>query len=129
MLQGGRLAPSCPLVQSRRIRTWRRNMGAIQRALAAALLGMLATAPAMAAVLLGGLAPAPARAGVPVLPGARPHTRDTARPRAEAMAFDEGGGLLATGPAGELGKRSPGARRLDVGGATVVPGLIDAHAH
>ena len=89
-------------------------MGAINRALAAALLGMLAATPAMAEVT--------------VLTAARIHTMDTALPRAEAMAF-ENGRILAIGDADELRKRYPSARQLDVGNATVIPGLIDAHAH
>jgi predicted amidohydrolase YtcJ len=89
-------------------------MGAINRALAAALLGMLVATPAMAEVT--------------VLTAARIHTMDTALPRAEAMAF-ENGRILAIGDAEELRTRYPSARQLDVGNATVIPGLIDAHAH
>lgn len=90
-------------------------MGAIQRAMLSGLLGMLAAAPAAA--------------DVTVLTAARIHTMDPARPQAEAMAFDEDGRILALGDAGELRRRYPKARRLDAAEATVVPGLIDAHAH
>lgn len=73
---------------------------------------------------------APAQAGnVTVLTAGRIHTMDTARPRAQAMAFDDAGAILALGDASALHKRYPNARRLDVGTATVVPGLIDAHGH
>lgn len=89
-------------------------MGEINRTLAAALLGMLAAAPATAEVT--------------VLTAARIHTMDASLPRAEAMAF-ENGRILAIGNAGEVRRRYPSARRLDVGDATVIPGLIDAHAH
>ncbi len=80
------------------------------------------------AVLLGLLA-APVLAQTTVLSAARIHTMDTARPLARAMAFDASGRILALGDADELQARYPQARRLDVGNATVVPGLIDAHAH
>jgi len=75
------------------------------------------------------LAAMPAAGEVTVLTAARIHTMDPARPRAEAMAFDDGGRILALGSAVELDRRYPGARRLDLGDATVIPGLIDAHAH
>ena len=90
-------------------------MGAIQRAMLSGLVGMLAVAPAAA--------------DITVLTAARIHTMDPARPQAEAMAFDEDGRILALGDADELRRRYPQARRVDAGAATVVPGLIDAHAH
>ncbi len=68
-------------------------------------------------------------AKVTVLSAARIHTMETAQPRAQAMAFDEQGRILALGDTAALLKRYPGAQRLDVGAATVIPGLIDAHAH
>lgn len=68
-------------------------------------------------------------AKVTVLSAARIHTMETAQPRAQAMAFDEDGRILALGDTATLLKRYLGAQRLDVGTATVVPGLIDAHAH
>jgi predicted amidohydrolase YtcJ len=45
------------------------------------------------------------------------------------MAFDAEGKVLALGDARTVLASHPGATRLDVGDATVVPGLIDAHAH
>jgi predicted amidohydrolase YtcJ len=72
--------------------------------------------------------PTPA-AQVTVLTAARIHTMDTANPRAEAMAFDDGGAIVAIGSRSDLLARYPGAARIDAGDATVVPGLIDAHAH
>ncbi len=90
-------------------------MGAIHRAVATVMLGMLVAAPAAAEVT--------------VLTAARIHTMDAALPRATAMAFDDTGRILALGEAAKLRQRYPDARRLDVGEATVIPGLIDAHAH
>lgn len=68
-------------------------------------------------------------AGVTVLSAAKIHTMDTAHPVAQAMAFDDTGRILALGDTATLVKRYPKAQRLDVGRATVIPGLIDAHAH
>ena len=82
----------------------------------------------MTALLLGLLA-GPALAQTTVLTAARIHTMDGTQPLAQAMAYDASGKILAVGSTGELQARYPQARRLDVGSATVVPGLIDAHAH
>ena len=68
-------------------------------------------------------------ADVTVLTAGRVHTLDPQRPVAEALAWDAGGRLLAVGSRVELAARFPGAARMDVGDATVIPGLIDAHAH
>jgi predicted amidohydrolase YtcJ len=70
-----------------------------------------------------------AAAKVTLLTAAKIHTMDTAQPIAQAMAFDDSGRILAMGDAATLRKRYPDANKLDVGAATVIPGLIDAHAH
>src|SRR5688500_20066018 len=88
--------------------------------------GILGT---MVSLLLGMLASASVAAQVTVLTAARIHTMDTANPRAEAMAFDDGGAIVAIGSRSDLLARYPGAARIDASDATVVPGLIDAHAH
>lgn len=66
---------------------------------------------------------------VTVLTARRIHTMQASQPEAKAMAFDAEGKILAVGDADALLARFAGARRLDVGAATVVPGLIDAHGH
>ncbi|MGY1424238.1 amidohydrolase [Lysobacter sp. A289] len=68
-------------------------------------------------------------AEVTVLTAARIHTMDTAQPRVEALAFDDTGAIVALGDRDALLRDYPDAHRLDVGKATVVPGLIDAHGH
>ena len=68
-------------------------------------------------------------AKVTVLSAARIHTMETAQPKVQALAFDETGRILALGTTSELDKRYPNAQRIDAGQATVIPGLIDAHAH
>lgn len=83
---------------------------------------------AVSAALVAMSGPALA-AKVTLLTAARIHTMDTAHPTAQAMAFDEDGRILALGDAATLRKRYPQAQRLDAVDATVIPGLIDAHAH
>jgi predicted amidohydrolase YtcJ len=58
-------------------------------------------------------------------------TMDPVRPTASGLALG-GGRVLALGEAGELeaaGLRGPETIVIDVAGATVLPGLIDAHGH
>ena len=70
-----------------------------------------------------------AEQAVAVLTAARIHTENRAAPLATAIAWDQHGRLVAVGKAAELRKRYPQARHVDAGQATVIPGLIDAHAH
>ena len=64
-----------------------------------------------------------------VVTNARIYTVDDSRPIAEAMAI-RGGRIQFVGSArGALALRGPQTRTLDVGGATIVPGLADAHVH
>lgn len=68
-------------------------------------------------------------ADVTILTARRIHTMDVTRPTAQAMAYDATGKILELGTADALLAHFPGATRLDVGDATVIPGLIDAHGH
>ena len=70
---------------------------------------------------------APAAAGA--LVNARIHTLADAQPAAEALAWDASGRVVAVGTRDEVLARAAGAAVHDARGATVVPGLIDAHAH
>lgn len=83
----------------------------------------------LSSLLLVGIAVTAQAAEITVLHAARIHTLDARQPRAEAVAFDESGRIVAVGGRDALLERYPRARRLDVGSATVVPGLIDAHGH
>ena len=57
------------------------------------------------------------------------HTMDPGNPRAEALAI-AGGEIVAVGDSVEVERlRGPGTRVIDADGATVLPGLIDAHGH
>ena len=56
-------------------------------------------------------------------------TMDGAQPRAEAVAL-AGGVILAVGSTDEIRDlAAPGARVIDAGGGTVLPGFIDSHVH
>jgi predicted amidohydrolase YtcJ len=56
-------------------------------------------------------------------------TQDPGRPRADSLAVS-GGRIVAVGSWEEIAAvASPGARRIDLGGRTVVPGFNDAHVH
>jgi predicted amidohydrolase YtcJ len=68
-------------------------------------------------------------AQVHVFYNARIHTVDEARPTAAAMAFNSAGEILDVGDDSDIRARFPGATLRDLQGMTVIPGLIDAHAH
>ena len=85
--------------------------------------------PAIAAALLALAGSAHAAEGERLLTAARIHTSDAATPLATAMVWDADGRILAVGDVDELLARHADAERIDAGDATVIPGLIDAHAH
>jgi predicted amidohydrolase YtcJ len=68
-------------------------------------------------------------ADVHVLTAARIRTMDAAMPTAAAMAWGDDGRVLMLGDTATVLARYPDAERIDVGTATVIPGLIDAHGH
>jgi hypothetical protein len=47
----------------------------------------------------------------------------------DAMAFDDKGRIIAVGTAAQVAAKAPNAKRVDMKGQTVLPGLIDAHGH
>lgn len=49
--------------------------------------------------------------------------------RFTAMVFDEEGKILAVGSSKELSAQFPAAKRINLGGKTLLPGMIDAHGH
>ncbi len=63
-----------------------------------------------------------------VLHNAQIYTVDDAQPTAEALAVRDGR-LLMVGSDADVLATYPDARRVNAEGHTVVPGLIDAHAH
>ncbi|MFI5213750.1 MAG: amidohydrolase, partial [Gemmatimonadales bacterium] len=64
-----------------------------------------------------------------IVTGARIYTVDAAHPVAQALAV-RAGRIVFVGSAAEASVlRGPGTRVLDLPGRTVLPGLVDAHAH
>ena len=64
-----------------------------------------------------------------ILHNANIHTIDPANPHAQAIAITRGR-FLAVGSNDEILRLAAGsARKIDLGGKTVVPGFIDAHTH
>ncbi|MEV6951272.1 amidohydrolase [Streptomyces sp. NPDC051183] len=64
-----------------------------------------------------------------VLTGARVRTLDPARPEARAVALADGL-ITAVGDEHDVRDwRGPGTEVIDLGGATLTPGLTDAHSH
>jgi predicted amidohydrolase YtcJ len=73
-----------------------------------------------------GAQPAPADL---IVTNARIYTADDARPRVEALAV-RGGRIAFLGSAREAeALRGTATRVVDAGGETVIPGMVDAHAH
>jgi predicted amidohydrolase YtcJ len=100
---------------------------------------MRSSLPALAAALLAlgvatpGAAPAQSRPASAVadliVTNARIYTVDESRPVVEALAV-RGGRILFAGSAREaMALRGSATRVLDLDGRTVIPGMVDAHAH
>lgn len=68
-------------------------------------------------------------AAVTVVRNATIYTMHAEQPRARALAWSAAGEILAVGDEQTVLAAYPDARLIDLGGRTVVPGLIDAHAH
>lgn len=82
------------------------------------------------AVLMSCLLSGHVQADVRLLTAARIHTGNPESPVATALAWDtDSGRVLAVGDRQGVLARYPSARLTDLGQASVVPGLIDAHAH
>src|SRR5262245_4584464 len=64
-----------------------------------------------------------------VVTNARVYTADVNRPTAEAFAVREGRIAFVGSARGALALAGPKTERLDLGGKTVLPGIVDAHAH
>lgn len=64
-----------------------------------------------------------------IVTNARIYTVDASRPLVDAMVV-RGGRIVFTGPTmGAMTMKGPATRVLDLGGRTVIPGMIDAHVH
>lgn len=71
----------------------------------------------------------PTASDVHVLHNAVIHTVDRNAPRAQALAFDASGEILAVGSDQDVLAAYPDAEARDLEGRTVIPGLIDSHGH
>ncbi|MGH7674464.1 MAG: amidohydrolase, partial [Gemmatimonadales bacterium] len=60
---------------------------------------------------------------------ARIYTADAVRPLVEALAIRGGRVVFAGSQRGAVVLAGPRTERLDLGGRTVIPGMVDAHAH
>lgn len=70
--------------------------------------------------------PAPAEL---IVTNARVYTADDARPLAEAFAVRDGRVVFVGSKQEADALKGPNTRTLDVGGKTIIPGMVDAHAH
>ncbi len=72
-----------------------------------------------------------AQDGVPdlIVLNANIYTVDSARPRAQALAVKDGRFVLVGSNADVEAIAGPQTERLEAGGHTIIPGMIDAHAH
>jgi predicted amidohydrolase YtcJ len=85
---------------------------------------MLLVGSATAAFAQGGTATADL-----IVTNARIYTVDASRPVVEAIAVGKGRVLFAGNAAGALALKGAATKILDVGGRTVIPGMVDAHGH
>jgi len=88
-----------------------------------------ALALAFAVAPLAGQTAAPQAPADLIVTNARIYTVDDSRPVVEALAV-RGGRVAFVGDArGALSLKGPQTRVLDLGGRTVIPGMVDAHGH
>lgn len=80
-------------------------------------------------VCLAGSAAAQSRTADLIVTNARIYTVDDARPLAAALAVKDGRVQFVGSEREALALRGPGTRLLDARGNTIVPGIVDAHAH
>ncbi len=87
------------------------------------------------AAAIAGAVPAPMHAQAPVAPAdviitnGRIYTVDDARPVVSALAVRGGRVAFAGDVRGAMVLRGPQTRVVDLGGKTVIPGMVDSHGH
>jgi len=64
-----------------------------------------------------------------IVTNARIYTADDTRPVVEAVAVAGGKVLFAGNATGALALKGPATKVVDLGGRTMIPGMVDAHAH
>src|SRR5689334_9460382 len=75
------------------------------------------------------LASSPAAAAPVIIKAAHMLDGVSDKPRDNVAILVDGDRISAIGPTAEITKQAPNARVIDLGGATLLPGLIDAHTH
>src|SRR3954470_9291352 len=88
----------------------------------------LLAALSLAASPLAGQRPAPAPADL-IVTNARIYTVDDAHPLATALAVRDGRVQFVGGEREAMALRGATTRMVDAHGNTVVPGIVDGHAH
>ncbi len=83
----------------------------------------------VAALALTGGVSAQQRPADWIVANARIYTADAVRPLVQALAVRDGRILFAGSRRGAEALAGPRTERLDLGGRTVIPGMVDAHAH
>ncbi len=89
---------------------------------------------ALTSLLLAGMTSGGCHSGPPesadlLLLGGNVHTVDSSTPRAQAIAVRDGR-IVAVGSDADVRRRFSAAQRvIELGGRTVVPGMIDSHTH
>ena len=77
-----------------------------------------------------GTVPAPGGSSTTLIVNANIHTMDVRVPRADAIAFDTTGVIIAVGSRADVTRIvGDGARVIDAQGRTILPGFVDAHVH
>ena len=90
---------------------------------------VLLAASVAAGPLAAQAAPQPASPADLIVVNARIYTVDDGRPRADALAVRDGKVQFAGSRRGAEALRGPRTRVVDLAGATVIPGIADAHVH
>src|SRR5881392_414550 len=90
---------------------------------------LLRAFPFLLGASLGAQSPGTAPSADLVVTNARIYTVDDGRPVAEAMAIRGGRIMFVGSQRGALALAGPQTRKLDAAGATVIPGIADAHVH
>jgi imidazolonepropionase-like amidohydrolase len=75
------------------------------------------------------LATTPAAAAPTIIKAAHLIDGVSDRPRDNVAVVVDGDAIVELGAPAALAAKYPGARTIDLGGATLLPGLIDAHTH